>query len=1024
MWTKNEAALRRLSEVIRTDATTTTRGDFLITHAPFETLYINDRTSITENELLTDYLLAPEQMDAHKFIMIQGGNGSGKTHLIRWLKEKYEAATDRNEEAVILIQRAHNNLQDAMMQLLESDIFPEDVKERTKKQLQNARGSLSIEDFKKLINFKFCLEIENDTLTGMIDKRTKDRLPRYLSNPYILNTFLMKDGGPLDRMRAKIETTDDTVIVDGDAPVFTAEDFTITTSQINTGLRNKEDRADFATTWMAEEFCHGSHSKETREKVANYLNTKVSAVIRSSMDLKSIDFQHIFEELRKDLKRKGMRLTLFLEDINAFTGIDEALMEALLVDHSAEGNQDCCRLTSVVGSTIWFYENKLNSSIRERIAFNVYLREGSVISEHHLDSFTARYVNAINLSSGQVEQWYRNGAHEEDIPLSPSNYPFSNVTINGRDYSMFPFTENALSRLYSTLEIRDENNSSRTPRVVLNQIIQLILNRWYTLGPGFLASENNFSNKDFSIPRWADATYEISNRNLSEDYVTERSILLRIWGNGTTDVEGDTIGGVSKALFDAFEIPFPLVEGGQKPPEPEKPEPPPEQETAPNLRPAPDPVPITKYRNAEREIEEWYSNPKAYLRSHQDLRDDLVRFIQNNAPWTELEIPYKLVETCIQRRFITIEGQSSNYQSDDVILLRRNDEETKFLLLALARWKYLGGSSWEFDNGLDYYTIAISWLEKHMTEIQKFILCTRNSQTADDLAVLGVYGQYCMKLFSGGFDDQQSAEETAIALFQSAPSLPASNATHPKEWDTVAEALHSFTEIYPLALSFFRKSIGGRRAEDTNYMFVDAHKLLQIINRLKGTNWSLEELRLIPEKNSGLRTQPVEVIELVKSKKSSILQEGRDEAHMYRSYFSKQISEDLNYNAIKDTILEMQGFLIYLEKNNLSYDSSLKNSLNEAGLASKTQNAIQKTSEILSCKDEAHLLSLLSREPFSDLTDSYQLFIQFDKLLSKYDQIFISGINQQLQEEVDYNLRNAKGNLTVIENQYGQLKGV
>ena len=165
-------------------------------------------------------------------------------------------------------------------------------------------------------------------------------------------------------------------------------------------------------------------------------------------------------------------------------------------------------------------------------------------------------------------------------------------------------------------------------------------------------------------------------------------------------------------------------------------------------------------------------------------------------------------------------------------------------------------------------------------------------------------------------------------------------------------------------------------------------------------------------------------IELVKSKKSSILQEGRDEAHMYRSYFSKQISEDLNYNAIKDTILEMQGFLIYLEKNNLSYDSSLKNSLNEAGLASKTQNAIQKTSEILSCKDEAHLLSLLSREPFSDLTDSYQLFIQFDKLLSKYDQIFISGINQQLQEEVDYNLRNAKGNLTVMENQYSQLKGV
>ncbi len=103
MWVKDDQALRRLREVIRTDATTTSKSDFMITHAPFETLYLNGQIKITEDELLEKYLLSPDHMNSHKLIMVQGGNGSGKTHLIRWLKEKYEAATDRNEEAVLLI---------------------------------------------------------------------------------------------------------------------------------------------------------------------------------------------------------------------------------------------------------------------------------------------------------------------------------------------------------------------------------------------------------------------------------------------------------------------------------------------------------------------------------------------------------------------------------------------------------------------------------------------------------------------------------------------------------------------------------------------------------------------------------------------------------------------------------------------------------------------------------------------------------------------------------------------------------
>ena len=1019
MWDEKKAAVQRLGEVIRTDALTTSKGDFLITHSPFQTLSYNNLSTITEQELLNNYLLAPGQRDSHKFIMIQGGNGSGKTNLIRWLKEKYEAATDRSEEAVILISRAHNNLQDAMTQLLESGIFPEEVRDRTIKLLQNARGNVSVSDFKRLINFKFVLEIENDKSQSTLDQRTKDRLARYLQNPFILNTFLMQDGGPLDRIRARIETTDESVVVDGDAPVFLPEDFEISISQISTGLRRMDDKADQATIWMAEQFSNASKGRGTREAVANYLNTKVSAVIRSSMDLKSIDFQHIFEDLRKDLKRKGMSLTLFLEDINAFTGIDEPLIEALLVDHTGEGNEECCRLISVVGSTIWFYENKLNSSIRERISFNIYLREGSVISENYLDAFVARYVNAINLNSAEVDKWYLSGAHESEIPVVPSSYSFSEVEIGGKPYSLFPFTAQALNRLYNTLEIRDENNSSRTPRVVLNQIVQHILLQWFKKGPAFLSSESNFVNEAFSIPRWADETYEISNKALSDEYVVERSILLRIWGNGTTDRTKDAIGGVSRQIFDAFEIPFPDGEAYSPQPERVTPEPEPVRESSLPQSPKTD----ERLKLLIAEINEWNTNPKAVLRSHPDLRDDLVRFIMSNSPWTEWGIPFMLAEASIQRRFINIEGQSAVAQADLGITLSRAGDETRFLLLALAHWRYDGNSSWEFNNGLDYYTIAISWLENHKSEICDFITRTNNTSTMEELSELGVVAQYCLAAFSSGFKVSDSPTETMISMFKPTDSEPGELANL-DQWNSTVLETKAFPELKNLALSFYRKSIGGRRAEDANYIFIDADSLLENVIKFLDNGCTLDAYDLLPEDESRLNTQFARLINLVRSRKTDIISEARHIANTYKSYFINEISSDLSDGSISKTVREMNDFLQYLSKQNSSYDHKLSISLNDPNLVATLSSTLEKTNSLLTCKDDAQLFSLLSEDPFSKLSSLYKVFVDFDRLLQTKESIFVKGINQELQSEIEKTLRETKSSLSTMQAQFSQFKEV
>ena len=45
------------------------------------------------------------------------------------------------------------------------------------------------------------------------------------------------------------------------------------------------------------------------------------------------DFEQVFVEIRKEIKRQGKNLTLLIEDITAFTGVNVALLNVLSAEH-------------------------------------------------------------------------------------------------------------------------------------------------------------------------------------------------------------------------------------------------------------------------------------------------------------------------------------------------------------------------------------------------------------------------------------------------------------------------------------------------------------------------------------------------------------------------------------------------------------------------------------------------------------------------------------------------------------------
>lgn len=1011
----NPKALSRISKVIQTEATAPSIGDFLLTHVSFDNLYLDDGNKITEDELLNNVLLSNH--DEHKFIMVQGGNGSGKSHLIRWLKEKYASQINNEKEAVLLISRAHNTLQDALTQLLESDIFPDKIKENELKHIKNARSNLTGEELSKTINFNFTLEIDGDSAKtdNIIDSRTRNWLSTYFKDNYIQNEFLLNTNGPIERIRSKIETTNEKKVNYNESPIFVPEDFDISISQIGKNLAISDGRAADYTIRLAEKFANERKGPELRQKVADYLNTKVSNVIQRSMKLQTSDFKKLFSSLRKTLKQQNINLTLFVEDINSFTGIDEALMEVLLTDHSAEGNNDYCRIISVVGSTNAFYRDKLNASIKERIKTNIFIEESSVLgTKEKLAIFAAKYINAINLSEEEIEKWVNGGANDSDMPIYKSDFTWSEVDCQGKKLSIFPFNVTAIWKLYNTL-----SPDKRTPRVFLKSIIAHILKIWFSNSEFLFTSENNFINADISMPRWENQLFNQSNINIDEATATERGILLKIWGDGTTKLDSGLLGCLSKDVFDAFNVFSSLEEYKKMPSEKII-----NDNTSKNAQ-IETSIPESKIsneinKNIEQEIsvisknlisiqddlEKWLNqrDTNYKLKNHIELRDLLYNFIVSGIDWESENIPMSLVNTYMNLRSrVHIEGQP--IAIGEGFYLERN-EESHNLLIALAHFKYMGNNTWDFKDSSDYLILSIAWLERNKNKIIESIIAPKGLSKEWNLPLWNIASVYCIKTLFGGVDISKSNEDIAIELLGSQPIFK-EESEHSQLWRELQNlVLNNDTyknNLFKETFSYFSKSVGSAEAGATKYSFVDAREILIQIEKLKSLNWNLDGLcPVVVDTNKSLWYYSYNFIKQFVVKISKAIQDENQKAEKYINFFSEIFSNDFSQESISNSIMSTKDFLSFLTSNlNVSYTEEDYLILKPQNAASKLNTSITKVKKILDETSQPELLMKLSKNPFEDIQKFFKCFIAFNDLLNEKEKIFSKHVDIESKEAIE-----------------------
>jgi hypothetical protein len=824
----------------------------------------------------------------------------------------------------------------------------------------------------------------------------------YLKNTYIQNQFLLIPEGPLERIRRKIETVREDVVERGDAQAFLESDFAITTRQIGNHLNISDGRASDYVIRLAEKFVDPRGGAELRQKVADYLNTKVSGVIQRSMKLRTADFQKLFASLRKTLKQQGMNLTLFIEDINSFTGIDEALMEVLLTNHEAEGNDQYCRLVSVVGSTTAFYRDKLNASIKGRIKSNIYILNKAVLgNQAQLAVFAAKYINAINISDAEVAKWYDNGAQDDNIPVFVSPHKWADVDVQGVKMSVFPFNETALWKLFDALLVE-----KKTPRVLLSSIIAHVLKLWVLAPTQFLLSDSNFSNAEIHIPRWESTLHSEANTAIDPNTAGQRGILLRLWGDGTTKRESGRLGGLTMDVFKAFGV-YADITGEPAPKASAVQTTVPTSVSAPKpaaQQPAPSPAGIRpeKLILIENDLDDWL-NKDSTLKNHVELRDLLHPFLASAVDWELEGVPQLLVANYLSSsKRVHIEGQ--NVSLEEGLVLPRN-KESHAILTALANWRYAGNRTWNFEGGCDYLVTALAWVERHRQEL---IDCVRAPQGRADnwnLPLWHVAAVYAIKVLFGRVDIMKTDEEIAVALLGESPDFN-NRSVHSEAWNKFKESILNSEykdRFLKETLALFSKSVGSAEAGETRYTFVDAEVLIRQVSRLRYLDWNLDGLcpADIP-KTKNTWYLAAYLVNVFTSNIGKMIDFEKRNADRYLDFFTQALDGDFGEEALADSIDAIRGFLQYLTNtHNLSYADEDYTVFKRPNAPKQLALALARVESVKATQSAAKTLMILSDQPFDEIEPYNRALVAFNNLLNEKEKLFKDVVDTASMKAID-----------------------
>lgn len=713
-------AKERLAAVVKPDSVTASQGDFLATHVEIKKLVLLNKFEFapdsqkytSEEEIYKEIIANP--MDKHQFIVVYGQSGTGKSHLIRWFEARYR--TDHSEDEVVLfIRRSDNTLKGTIRQLLQKpevqDISNKDIIKR----LANASAAVPEDKLKDMIYHHFIIEINNDNNEHEIELNNikRKRLVAFLNNETI-HDYMMESDGPIERIYSKVA---ENALVNLDTIAqFKPEDFLVSVDLFD---NLKQAGADPKAEKMARALM-ANDAMEDAKRFSDYLNQFVSVVIQRCAGIEPGDFEQVFMDIRKELYRQGKNLTLFIEDVTSFTGVDNALLNALMEEHN---DRDICRLSSIVGGTNAYINDCFRQNHLDRVTQYVYIPD-DVFDENGIFEFVGRYINAMSLPKDIISQWVSAKALTSEYPVHEvvegKNWEFVPIPYE-KKLCLYPFSKNSIKYLYKNVLIRGH----QTPRYIIRDIIEPVISDLIYNASNFPSIKYRLVNINTTL------NFMVHNQVKDEEQADRVFRFMSIWGNNQAKqftYENITyIAGIPAFIYKELGLPIVNLQETTEIPTSES-HPSAEaklESTSEKIQELGETIPPEKQKkfdDAKVILTQWANGLPINLSitggaegTIRTAREDMGNFLLEAINWQAEGVSWDNVSKVKASKYKLVALQNQ-IQGNGFYILPANWDSLS-VIDAFIRWREFGNHSWKYPKSdFDVYIIT-SWISKIKKQI-------------------------------------------------------------------------------------------------------------------------------------------------------------------------------------------------------------------------------------------------------------------------------------------------------------------
>ncbi len=662
----------------------------------------------TENDVL-EKILNPNPEGRVECVLITGGTGAGKTHLIRWLEAQIKRdVRSKNTFKCIRIGKSAS-LRRVIEQIIEplkgdkdfdhvlgflENVVPEIDETAAANDLISKLSTL-LENMAEDINA---------TSSPTKEEKLKAHHAKHL-HAYITSAALrqhVRDQVLVRIVRQAVSGNDNaTDHSRKDFEQFETSDFEISDGTIDIGSADS----------MVVRYQGQLNDDETRQFACDVLNLVVSEAVGQVFQIENLaggkSWGEVFLEIRKVFKKKGQELVFLVEDFFALTGFQQTIVKILIGEDESYGTEDeCCNIRSAIGTTDGYkvyLDSYTGRAGGEFIVDNDYLTEEDALNA--TVNMVGNYLNAARWGKTKL------GAHKFDNKKHWPNF-YDSGDLSDVDekiiqsfgfseigYPLFPFNKNAIVQL-AKVHLLSAGQFSFNPRILIGKILHDVLAFRENFEKGTFPP-SSIAAKGFS--RKAEIDEYIDRINCGEADKERIATCITLWyGNP------ETVNAIlpDKNIQGVFNLPNIKTDGVGAVPKPTPP-PSPTPPTSPTPPPTPVPPPLPALPlpvNKWGEIFESWRTKEIGAEDANALRKAIRYFVIKRVRWDAIRVKKSAIEEQFLQSWIGIPRSRGGGQGGKHNIVIADDEEMLDKTGSLRKemtaiGNYIEQKSWEFDGG-------------------------------------------------------------------------------------------------------------------------------------------------------------------------------------------------------------------------------------------------------------------------------------------------------------------------------------